>query len=174
VWRANKSVFVIALPKGKIPYEGTVLAGFASDLLTLFTTSPMMLATELGNPTGSNPSAPEDDWADLDLGSPESHTVIPSRNKQISSAKVDSEPDLLPELATIPRPEELTRKPPYWMVVRQEGRTRVVIQGSHAPSLGCLDEYLRRWCRGEVGRADRVSACAIQIHVRFLYSCEGL
>lgn len=139
-----------------------MLAGFASDLLTLFTASPVMLATEPDNPSSSNPSAPEDteDWADLDLGSPESHTIIPSRNKQISSAKVDNEPALLPELATIQRPEELTRKPPYWMVVRQEGRTRVVIQGSHAPSLVCLDEYLRRWCRGEVGRVDRVSSCA--------------
>ena len=128
-----------------------------------------MLATESQNPSSSNQSVPEDpeDWADLDLGSPESHTVIPSRTKQVASGTVDTEPDLLPELATIPRPEELTRKPPYWMVVRQEGRTRVVIQGSHAPSLVCLDEYLRRWCRGEVGRVDRVSSCASQISTFF-------
>jgi hypothetical protein len=138
-----------------------VLAGFASDLLTLFTASPVMLATESDNPASRILPAPEDqeDWADLDLGSSESHTVIPSRNNQSSPGKVDNEPDLLPELATIQRPEELTRRPPYWIVVRQEGRTRVVIQGSHAPSLGCLDEYLRRWCRGEVGRVDRVSTC---------------
>jgi hypothetical protein len=118
-----------------------------------------MPATDPGiQPSGSAISAPEDpeDWADLDLGSPESHTVIPSRHKHVSAERVDNEPDLLPELATIQRPEELTRKPPYWIVVRQEGRTRVVIQGSHAPSLGCLDEYLRRWCRGEVGRVNRV------------------
>ena len=159
VWRANKSVFVIALPKGKIPYESTVLAGFASDLLTLFAASPMMVATDSDNALDTKIQAAEeaDDWADLDLGSPENHTVVPSRHKLASSGRVDTEPDLIPDLATIPRPEELTRKPPYWIMVRQEGRQRVVVQGSHAPSLACLDEYLKRWCRGEVGRSDRVS-----------------
>jgi hypothetical protein len=159
VWRANKSVFVIALPKGKIPNESTVLAGFASDLLTLFTASPMMVATDSDNTLGTKIQAAEeaDDWADLDLGSPENHTVVPSNHKLASSGRVDTEPDMIPDLATIPRPEELTRKPPYWIMVRQEGRQRVVIQGSHAPSLACLDEYLKRWCRGEVGRSDRVS-----------------
>jgi hypothetical protein len=163
VWRANKSVFVIALPKGKIPYESTVLAGFASDLLALFTASPMMVATDSDNTLGTKIQAAEevDDWADLDLGSPENHTVVPSRHKLASSGRVDTEqdwiPDLIPDLATIPRPEELTRKPPYWIMVRQESRQIVVIQGSHAPSLACLDEYLKRWCRGEVDRSDRVS-----------------
>ena len=139
-----------------MPYEATVLAGFASDLLTLFTASPVMQPVDSDNPTESAPVAQEDaeDWADLDLGSPESHTVIPSRSKQ----KVDTELDLLPELARIQRPEELTRRPPYWLVVKQEGNMRVVVQGSHAPSLVCLDEYLKRWCRGEVGRVNRVSA----------------
>lgn len=120
-----------------------------------------MVATESDTTIGTKIQTAEeaDDWADLDLGSPESHTVVPSRHKQASSGRVDIEPDPIPELATIPRPEELTRKPPYWIVVRQESRQRVVIQGSHAPSLACLDEYLKRWCRGEVGRSDRVSIC---------------
>ncbi len=64
--------------------------------------------------------------------------------------------DPLPEVSTIQRPEELTRKPPYWMVVSQERRQLVVVRCSHAPSLACLDEYLRRWCRGEVSRVNRV------------------
>jgi len=117
-----------------------------------------MAAAESHDPAGLSTQTVEeaDDWADLDLGSPESHTVVPSRQKQ-EVTKVDSVPDMIPELARIPRPEELTRRPPYWILVRQEGRQRVVVQGSHAPSLACLDEYLKRWCRGEVGRSDRVS-----------------
>ena len=128
----------------------------------------MMVATESDIPGSTSTPTVEDteDWADLDLGSPESHTVIPSRSKQVSSSRVDTEPDVIPALATIQRPEELTRRPPYWIVVRQESRTRVVVQGSHAPSLACLDEYLKRWCRGEVGRSDRVSDCrSIQFHL---------
>jgi len=117
-----------------------------------------MAAAESHDTAGPSTQTAEDadDWADLDLGSPESHAVIPSRQKQ-ELAKADSLPDVIPELARIPRPEELTRKPPYWILVRQESRQRVVVQGSHAPSLACLDEYLKRWCRGEVGRSDRVS-----------------
>ncbi|PMD49004.1 hypothetical protein L207DRAFT_560531 [Hyaloscypha variabilis F] len=163
-WRANKSVFVIALPKGKIPYESTVLAGFTSDLLTLFTASPIMAAADSKEAVGANTQVADeaDDWADLDLGSLESHTAVPSRPKQ-ESIQVDSLPDVIPELARIPRPEELTRKPPYWILVRQEGRQRVVIQGSHAPSLACLDEYLKRWCRGEVGRSDRPPVVEIKL-----------
>ena len=65
--------------------------------------------------------------------------------------------DFLPEVSTIQRPEELLKRPPYWMVVRQESRTRVTVNGSHAGSLGVLEAYLKRWCRGEVGLVDRVS-----------------
>jgi hypothetical protein len=159
-------MFVIALPKGKIPQESTVLAGFTSDLLRLSASSPMLGATELDEPASTSTLAPEDaeDWADLDLGSPESHTVVPVRQKQTPSGAKDTGPDVIPELARIPRPEELTRSPPYWIVVRQEGRQRVVIQGSHAPSLASLDQYLKRWCRGDTGRSDRVSIPVLQTY----------
>lgn len=138
-WRADKLVFVISLPKADPLPANTLLAGFSSDFLTLFTTSPR--APE----DAEDPEA----WADLSL--PEVHTIAPSR------PAVDIGEDVLPDLATIPRPEELLKKPPYWLVVRQEGRARVVIQGSHTPSLACLEAYLKRWCRGDVGIVDRVS-----------------
>jgi hypothetical protein len=101
-----------------------------------------------------------EDWADLDLGSPESHPIMTPSTKQASgppgmSIQVGEDP--MPEISTIPRPEELIRKPPYWMVVKQENRMRVVVHGSHGPSLILLDAYLKRWCRGEVTRSDRVS-----------------
>ena len=86
----------------------------------------MMVATDSDNALDTKIQAAEeaDDWADLDLGSPENHTVVPSRHKLASSGRVDTEPDLIPDLATIPRPEDLTRKPPYWIMVRQEGRQK--------------------------------------------------
>lgn len=97
-----------------------------------------------------------DDWADLDLGSPESqmapHSHIETR---LNMVRVDVE-DTIPDISTIQRPEELMRRPPYWLVVRQEGRMNVTVQGSHAPSMACLDEYLRRWCRGDTSRVNRV------------------
>jgi hypothetical protein len=126
----------------------------------------MLGATELDEPAITSLPAPEDadDWADLDLGSPENHSVVPSRPKQSTSGEGDTGPDVIPDLARIPRPEELTRRPPYWIIVRQEGTQRVVVQGSHAPSLASLDQYLKRWCRGDVGRSERVSIPILQVY----------
>jgi hypothetical protein len=109
---------VIALPKGELPRGQTVLAGFSSDLLKLFTDSPPMGAA-LGDALES--AEDPEDWADLDLGSAESHPIMTPSSKQASgppglSIQVSEDP--MPEISTIPRPEELIRKPPYWMVVR--------------------------------------------------------
>jgi hypothetical protein len=96
-----------------------------------------------------------DAWAHLSLDSPETH---PIRTPASTVARPnDVGEDFLPEVSTIQRPEELLKRPPYWMVVRQESRTRVTVNGSHAGSLGVLEAYLKRWCRGEVGLVDRVS-----------------
>jgi hypothetical protein len=145
-WQADKLVFVISLPKADPLPANTVLAGFSSDFLSLFTASPQApTAIATAPEDADDPEA----WADVSL--PEVHTIAPSR------PAVDIGEDALPDLATIPRPEELLKKPPYWLVVRQEGRVRVVVQGSHTPSLSCLEAYLKRWCRGDVGIVDRVS-----------------
>jgi len=145
-WQEDKLIFVISLPNADPVPASTVLAGFSSDFLSLFTASPQAPTT-----TATAPEDPEDPeaWAELSL--PEAHTVAPPRTA------TDVGEDALPELAMIPRPEELLKKPPYWIVVRQEGRARVMIQGSHTPSLACLEAYLKRWCRGDVGIVDRVS-----------------
>lgn len=73
-----------------------------------------------------------------------------------NTASQESISDRLPDLALIPRPEELLRRPPYFILVRQDTENRVVIQGSHAPSLECMEAYLKRWCRGNSHRVDRV------------------
>lgn len=67
------------------------------------------------------------------------------------------EDDFLPEIGVLERPEELTQRPPYRLVVRQEGRSRVVVEGSHMGSLRVLEGYLGRWVRHNVDFVDRVS-----------------
>lgn len=130
-------------------------AEFSTDLLNLFNPSPMLQAS---HPTTDPASASNDteDWADLDLGSMESQITPQPRIETRLKAIPENGEDAMPEVSTIQRPEELTRRPPYWLIVRQEGSTRVTVHGSHAPSLACLDEYLRRWCRGDVSRVNRV------------------
>ncbi|CZR61868.1 uncharacterized protein PAC_11765 [Phialocephala subalpina] len=154
-WRTNKSVFVIALPKAEVVQQSTVLAAFATDLLNLFTASPVMGASSLA--TKISQVDDPDDWADLDLGSPKAIA------KPTIAMKQDEGDDPIPEVSTLPRPEELTKRPPYWLVVKQEGAMRVVVEGSHAQSLACLEAYLRRWCRGEASRVNRPPVVEIKL-----------
>ncbi|KAH6673495.1 hypothetical protein B0J14DRAFT_638516 [Halenospora varia] len=161
-WRVDKAVFVIALPKTQLQRAHYILAGFAEDLLSLFTdpdNEPPKTAT-----ARINREVPEEigDWATLD-----SPAIAPLR--VVGLAKVE-EYDSLPHISTLQRPEELTQKPPYWLVVRQEGRGRVVVEASHSPSLSCLEEYLRRWCRGNVNQVSRPPV----VEIRVLESSFGL
>ncbi|KAF4635046.1 hypothetical protein G7Y89_g3042 [Cudoniella acicularis] len=111
-WRANKSVFVIALPKSKPQESHTILSGFATDFLGLFTASPSLLPEE--PPQGTAAAEDPEDWAALDLDSPK---VVPLNQKQQSlSAKVEERDEMLPVVSTLQRPEELLKRPPYWMV----------------------------------------------------------
>lgn len=160
-WRPGKNHFVIALPQAEPVGLSTVLAGFAGDLLNLFTESPKIKSHEQ-----AVAAAEDADWADLDLGASASvsQPSLPVHSSQRGLAReVEAGEDRMPSIATIPRPEELLKKPPYWMIVRQEGRTKVTVTSSHGPSLACLDEYLRRWCRGEVNRVDRPPMIEIKL-----------
>ncbi|KAH7329918.1 hypothetical protein BKA65DRAFT_539169 [Rhexocercosporidium sp. MPI-PUGE-AT-0058] len=162
VWQKRKSCFIVALPNGKLPQQHTALAGFSTDFINLLKDSPALQASTIPRNISSLPTD-TDDWADLDLGSPESqmgpHSQIETRLNMIR----DDREDTMPDISNIQRPEDLTRRPPYWLVVRQEGRMNVTVQGSHAPSLACLDEYLRRWCRGDTSRVNRPPAVEIKL-----------
>ena len=94
------------------------------------------------------------EWADVSMHSP----IIPQvPESQLRTYPHEEVANSLPDIAIIERPEELIKKPPYWLIVRQEGRNLVLIEGSHGPSLTVLEAYLKKWCRGEGGRVDRVS-----------------
>jgi hypothetical protein len=105
--------------------------------------------------TSPVPAVAEDpEWADVSMHSP----IIPQvSERQLRTHSHEEVADSLPDIATIERPEELIKKPPYWLIVRQERRNLILIEGSHGPSLSVLEAYLKKWCRGEVGRVDRVS-----------------
>lgn len=136
---------MIELPKAAlIPSRSSDQASFASDLLALFDPSPVRT---LDSELNEDPDA----WAELSLESPITRAV-PSLTRKAVLEIVS-----FPELASIPRPEELTKQPPYWLIVRQDSSTEVVVQSSHGPSLLLLEEYLKKWCRGDTNRSERVS-----------------
>jgi hypothetical protein len=129
--------FVLGLNKAAAPYGETSQAGFSSDLLSLFDPSPKAAESE-------DPDA----WADVSIDTPAASVMT----------KLDERgAEALPDISSIVRPEVLTKRPPYWLIVRQESRNRVVVEGSHDPSIILLEGYLKKWCRGNINRTDRVS-----------------
>lgn len=56
-------------------------------------------------------------------------------------------PHYLPNVAALPRPDELLLKPPYHLIIHSDGRSLTELHCSHSPTLEFLADYLRRWCR---------------------------
>lgn len=61
------------------------------------------------------------------------------------------------------RPEELSQRPPYRLVVRQEGRLRVVVEASHMGTLKVLEGYLGRWVRTNLDFVNRPPLAEIKL-----------
>lgn len=134
----HSSKFVIVLPPTQRMSASDSQSSFASDLLD-YCKVPTTVVSD------------EPDWADIAADSPQSHAITSGVQK------LSVEPaETLPDLATIQRPEVLTKSPPYWLIVQQEGRNRVRVEGSHGPSLGILEAYLKKWSRSEVHDVNRV------------------
>jgi len=72
-------------------------------------------------------------------------------------AVLDLGDEALPELGALERPEELLRRPPYFVVVRYNGNDHVDVQSSHQGTLMLLESYLTKWVRHSTTQANRVS-----------------
>lgn len=138
-----KHRFDLMLPSSSKLTTSGLEASFASDLLHLF--NRVMAAVPV--------VTDESEWADVVI---HSSTTGQSQELLLEDRVQREAVDSLPDIGTIERPEELVKKPPYWLIVRQEGRNRVMIEGSHGPSLSVLEVYLKKWCRSENSRVDRV------------------
>jgi len=124
--------------------------GFTSDLRTI-----LAAGTKDGHPSDptlshSQTAGESESWAIL--GSPGVTTTVAKEAVPVQT------PTALPDISTIERPEELTRRPPYWLFIRRESKDRVVIEGSHGPTLELIEKYMKKWCRGNTQSVDRVSS----------------
>lgn len=67
----------------------------------------------------------------------------------------------LPKLDALPCPDDLFRRPPYHLIITDYGLSKIVVQGSHSPSLRLLGEYMERWCRINLQDSRRPPAVAV-------------
>ncbi len=151
---------MIFLPSSR-PQEqtGPLRAGFASDLINL-SPSPSATAQPAAVPASSTAQDPED-WDALSDATPLTPSTGPLPSRSILHHSVA---DVLPDISTIDRPEELSNRPPYLLIVQQEGPAKVIVQCSHQASLVLLEKYLTKWARTRPDQVNRVSL------VQYLFS----
>jgi hypothetical protein len=83
----------------------------------------------------------DDEWANVD-------ETGEAQSISIRSKELDSSPDVLPSIETLARPDILFRSlTPYLLHVTLYGVNKLVVQGTHEPSLQLLSDYLQRWMK---------------------------
>lgn len=122
-------------------------SAFETDLENLFS------ANSAGSIEGESASK-DDEWANVDET---------GEARSIRLKEVDSDPEMLPAVETLARPDILFRSlTPYLLNVTLHGTNKLVVQGTHEPSLQLLLEYLQRWMKRDHRDVRKVSTtCSV-------------
>ena len=138
-WDTSKGAFILHVSAKSPPADPLAFVpNFRSQAHAAFT----------GGAISSTEAADADGWADV---------VVSSANPTIEP---EGPSTYLPTAASLPQPDKLLLRPPYHLLVLSRGMSEIEIQGSHSPSLDLLGAYLKKWCRTNVRRSDKVRASA--------------
>jgi hypothetical protein len=148
--------FSLVLPKARPCGAQTITAGFNDDFLVWFSEDSKVVA-----PSSANVAT--DEWAELSVDKAGRVSIGEGRsvaaNQESSST---AEPESLPDLNTVERPEYLTKRPPYHLLLHAS-LDRIVLQGSHQGTLEFVADYLGRWGKLRVTDVRKVSfACVLE------------
>ena len=127
-----------------------ISSGFETDLEHFFSDS-LVPATE------GESSNKDDEWANVD-------EMGEAQSIGIRSKEVESEPDALPAVESLSRPDILFRSlTPYLLNVTLYSTNKLVVQGTHEPSLQLLSGYLQRWMKRDHRDVRKVSSTHITL-----------
>ncbi|KAI1121255.1 hypothetical protein F5Y10DRAFT_272259 [Nemania abortiva] len=153
VWSAQQRGIILALPKSAVPSQSNMQSFFAGHLLKIF---DERAARETSSP-GAEPSA-VDDWADVAVDNRTGNAgVVELPQRDPASTHVSPVFDVIPDVETVSRPDELLLKPPYHLILYNGGKTFIEVQCSHSPTLQFLSDYLIKWSRTNHNNTTRVS-----------------
>ncbi|KJR87434.1 uncharacterized protein SPSK_10412 [Sporothrix schenckii 1099-18] len=166
-WSDDRSSFLLYLPHSRpVTVPGEFAAVYRGGLLTCFKekepAGPSLAVRSAAAAGGSG-----DDWADvaMDAATGKAGVVETATGAEVAIPKLE----YLPSLESLPRPDELFLRPPYHIIVADYGKKKIVVQGSHSPSLKLLGEYMKRWCRINHHDSRQPPAVAVE----FNQSCWG-
>lgn len=160
-WSEQRNGFIITIPKKRIFVPTELFPVFRGALLTCFET-PKSKPLPLPLRQGAGGAA-ADEWADVKLdtttGKPEVVEKQQTGGGAHGSLSRTAAVQFLPNVQSLPRPDELFLRPPYFLTVLPSHGGEIEIQGSHSPSLKFLADYLERWCRVNHHDTTAVSNC---------------
>ncbi|KAJ8121248.1 hypothetical protein O1611_g10149 [Lasiodiplodia mahajangana] len=122
---------------------------FSGHLLKLF--------DEKSTPSPSAEPAAVDDWADVAVDNRTGNAgVVELPQRHLAPTHISPSFDMIPDVETVSRPDELLLKPPYHLIVYGGGKTFMEVQCSHSPTLQFLSDYLIKWSRTNHNNTTRV------------------
>jgi hypothetical protein len=150
-WSEKRGGFVVSLPKKQVYQPAELFPIFRGDLLACFNERKKPQLPEKKAAGGA------DDWEGVEVDAATGQAAVvetPLTVRPSPRAKVE----FLPDVAALPRPDQLLLQPPYHLTLL-DGRQEIEVQSSHSPSLQLLADYLKRWCRVNHADTRNVSCC---------------
>ncbi|EPE05229.1 hypothetical protein F503_03834 [Ophiostoma piceae UAMH 11346] len=180
-WSEDRAAFYLYLPAKQpvaVPSENAAL--YRGGLLRCFNEKEKMTLAEQADEKEREKEKEKknDDWADIEMDKAtgtaqvvdptpvQSSLTLPAR-PALTETRSKAKSEYLPSVESLPRPDELFLRPPYHIIVSDYGAKKVIVQGSHGPSLNLLGEYMKRWCR--INHQDSRKPAAVE--VKYNQSC---
>ncbi|KAI0467330.1 hypothetical protein F4859DRAFT_495028 [Xylaria cf. heliscus] len=158
-WSNQERGFIISLPKSTVPSKAYILSFFTGNLLKVFDEK-----AGHDTPLSTEPTT-VDDWADVSVDNRTGNAAVielPQRH----SATTQQSPafDVIPDVGTISRPDELLLKPPYHLIMYNNSKLSIDVQCSHSPTLQFIADYLKKWSRTNHNKTTRPPCAEVQLH----------
>ncbi|KAI0453894.1 hypothetical protein F5B21DRAFT_264217 [Xylaria acuta] len=159
-WSDQERGFIISLAKSTVPSKAYMLSFFTGNLLKVFD-------EKARNDTSSTiePTAAADDWADVAVDNKTGNAaVVEAPRKHGATTQQSPSFDVIPDIGTISRPDELLLKPPYHLIMHNHGKESIHVQCSHSPTLQFIADYLKKWSRTNHNNTTRPPCAEVQLH----------
>jgi hypothetical protein len=154
-WLAQPSTFALSLPRNTVVAPHKTPSGFETDFENYFSANSVPAAE-------GDPASKDDEWADIDET---------GEAQSIRLKEADSAPDALPTVETLARPDILFRSlTPYLLNVTLQSTNKLVVQGTHEPSLQLLSDYMQRWMKRDHRDIRKVSPTHSHLWFSYLKS----
>ncbi|KAI8948148.1 hypothetical protein F4801DRAFT_471158 [Xylaria longipes] len=158
-WSNQEGIFVISLPKSAVPSKAYILSFFTGNLLKVFDEKAKHDTLSTVEPVAA------DDWADVAVDNKTGNAaVIEMSQRHSTTAQQSPAFDVIPDVGTISRPDELLLKPPYHLIMHSNGKISIDVQCSHSPTLQFMADYLKKWSKTNHNNTTRPPCAEVQLH----------